>query len=146
MKNIKLSMMEAVLLESLRSNGVSNQELLNNLDGRSWEETFSTEYEALLNIYSQDKQQFIELLENGYSVKFITFNGLKNLLKMKFNKLEEQDYKIVDNTFELLELNPQQLSTLRQLLSINWTVEEHEREGLDTDSILVKLKPVVVSE
>ncbi len=138
--------MEAVLLESLRSNGVSNQELLNNLDGRSWEETFSTEYEALLNIYSQDKQQFIELLENGYSVKFITFNGLKNLLKMKFNKLEEQDYKIVDNTFELLELNPQQLSTLRQLLSINWTVEEHEREGLDTDSILVKLKPVVVSE
>ena len=146
MKNIKLSMMEAVLLESLRSNGVSNQELLNNLDGRSWEETFSTEYEALLNIYSQDKQQFIELLENGYSVKFITFNGLKNLLKMKFNKLEEQDYKIVDNTFELLELNPQQLSTLKQLLSINWTVEEHEREGLDTDSILVKLKPVVVSE
>ncbi|WP_298470931.1 hypothetical protein [uncultured Psychrobacillus sp.] len=146
MKYIKLSMMEAVLLESLRSNGVSNQELLNNLDGRSWEETFSTEYEALLNIYSQDKQQFIELLENGYSVKFITFNGLKNLLKMKFNKLEEQDYKIVDNTFELLELNPQQLSTLRQLLSINWTVEEHEREGLDTDSILVKLKPVVVSE
>ena len=138
--------MEAVLLESLRSNGVSNQELLNNLDGRSWEETFSTEYEALLNIYSQDKQQFIELLENGYSVKFITFNGLKNLLKMKFNKLEEQDYKIVDNTFELLELNPQQLSTLKQLLSINWTVEEHEREGLDTDSILVKLKPVVVSE
>ncbi|MER2006586.1 MAG: hypothetical protein ABS939_03960 [Psychrobacillus sp.] len=146
MKNIKLSMMEAVLLESLRSNGVSNQELLNNLDGRSWEETFSTEYEALLNIYSQDKQQFIELLENGYSVKFITFNGLKNLLKMKFNKLEEQDYKIVDNTFELLELNPQQLSTLKQLLSINWVVDEHEREGLDTDSILVKLKPVVVSE
>lgn len=138
--------MEAVMLESLRSNGVSNQELLNNLDGRSWEETFSTEYEALLNIYSQDKQQFIELLENGYSVKFITFNGLKNLLKMKFNKLEEQDYKIVDNTFELLELNPQQLSTLRQLLSINWVVDEHEREGLDTDSILVKLKPVVVSE
>ena len=146
MKNIKLSMMEAVLLESLRSNGVSNQELLNNLDGRSWEETFSTEYEALLNIYSQDKQQFIELLENGYSVKFITFNGLKNLLKMKFNKLEEQDYTIVDNTFELLELNPQQLSTLKQLLSINWVVDEHEREGLDTDSILVKLKPVVVSE
>ncbi|WP_342567463.1 hypothetical protein MKY09_02235 [Psychrobacillus sp. FSL K6-4046] len=65
---------------------------------------------------------------------------------MKFNKLEEQDYKIVDNTFELLELNPQQLSTLRQLLSINWVVEEHEREGLDTDSILVKLKPVVVPE
>lgn len=138
--------MEAVLLESLRSNGVSNQELLSSLDGRSWEETFSTEYEALLNIYSQDKQQFIELLENGYSVKFITFNGLKNLLKMKFNKLEEQDYKIVDNTFELLELNPQQLSTLRQLLSINWVVDEHEREGLDTDLILVKLKPVVVSE
>lgn len=138
--------MEAVLLESLRSNGVSNQELLNNLDGRAWEETFSTEYEALLNIYSQDKQQFIELLENGYSVKFITFNGLKNLLKMKFNKLEEQDYKIVDNTFELLELNPQQLSTLKQLLSINWVVDEHEREGLDPESILVKLKPVVVSE
>ncbi|NME05326.1 hypothetical protein [Psychrobacillus sp. BL-248-WT-3] len=146
MKNIKLTMMEAVLLESLRSNGVSNQELLDCLDGRSWEETFSTEYETLLNIYNQDKQQFIELLENGYSVKFITFNGLRNLLKMKFNKLEEQDYKIVDNTFELLELNPQQLSTLRQLLSINWVVEEHEREGLDTDSILVKLKPVVVPE
>ncbi|WP_342567464.1 hypothetical protein MKY09_02240 [Psychrobacillus sp. FSL K6-4046] len=71
MKNIKLTTMEAVLLESLRSNGVSNQELLDCLDGRSWEETFSTEYETLLNIYNQDKQQFIELLENGYSVKFI---------------------------------------------------------------------------
>lgn len=139
-------MKEAVLLESLRSNGVSNQDLLNKLDGRSWEETFSSEYETLLHIYSQDKQQFIDLLENGYSVKFITFNGLRNLLKMKFNKLEVQDYKIVDHTFELLELDPQQLNTLRQLLSINWVVEEHEREGLDPELILVKLKPVVASE
>ena len=142
---MKLTMKEAVLLESLRSNGVSNQELLNMLNGRSWEETFSTEYETLLNIYLQDKEHFIELLEDGYSVKFITLNGLKNLLKMKFNKLEDQDYKIVDNTFELLELNQQQLNTLRQLLSVNWVVEEHEREGLDPESILVKLKPVVVS-
>ena len=143
---MKLTMKEAVLLESLRSNGVSNQELLNMLNGRSWEETFSTEYETLLNIYLQDKEHFIELLEDGYSVKFITLNGLKNLLKMKFNKLEDQDYKIVDNTFELLELNQQQLNTLRQLLSVNWVVEEHEREGLDPESILVKLKPVVVSK
>lgn len=142
---MKLTMKEAVLLESLRSNGVSNQELLNMLNGRSWEETFSTEYETLLNIYLQDKEHFIELLEDGYSVKFITLNGFKNLLKMKFNKLEDQDYKIVDNTFELLELNQQQLNTLRQLLSVNWVVEEHEREGLDPESILVKLKPVVVS-
>ncbi|MER2260946.1 MAG: hypothetical protein ABS934_02950 [Psychrobacillus sp.] len=143
---MKLTMKEAVLLESLRSNGVSNQELLNKLDGRSWEETFSTEYETLLNIYLQDKEHFIELLEDGYSVKFITLNGLKNLLKMKFNKLEDQDYKIVDNTFELLELNQQQLNTLRQLLSVNWVVEEHEREGLEPESILVKLKPVFVSK
>lgn len=143
---MKLTMKEAVLLESLRSNGVSNQELLNTLDSRSWEETLSPEYETLLNIYLQDKERFIELLEDGYSVKFITLNGLKNILKMKFNKLENDDYKMVDNTFELLELNSQQLSTLRQLLSINWVIEEHEREGLDPESILVKLKPVAVSE
>lgn len=146
MNDLKLTMMEAVLLEFLRSNGTSNEYLLRNLENHSWEDTFNTEYQTLLKVYEQDKDQFRELLENGYSVKFITFNGLKNLLKLKFKKVEDNDYKLVDNTIELLELNPQQLTALRQLLSINWIVEEHEREGLDPDSILVKLKPVVVTK
>ncbi|MBD7944136.1 hypothetical protein H9650_08395 [Psychrobacillus sp. Sa2BUA9] len=144
MENFKLTMKEAVLLEVLRSNGVSNKELIDNLESHSWEDLYSNEYQTLLNVYVQNKPQFKELLENGYSVKFITINGLKNLLKMKFEKIEDQDYKINNHTIELLELNPQQLSTLRQLLSINWVVEEYEREALDPASSIVKIYPIVV--
>ena len=144
MENFKLTMKEAVLLEVLRSNGVSNKELIVNLESHSWEDLYSNEYQTLLNVYVQNKSQFKELLENGYSVKFITINGLKNLLKMKFEKIEDQDYKINNHTIELLELTPQQLSTLRQLLSINWVVEEYEREALDPASSIVKIYPIVV--
>ncbi|MEK3973567.1 MULTISPECIES: hypothetical protein [unclassified Psychrobacillus] len=144
MENFKLTMKEAVLLEVLRSNGVSNKELIDNLESHSWEDLYSNEYQTLLNVYVQNKPQFKELLENGYSVKFITINGLKNLLKMKFEKIEDQDYKINNHTIELLELTPQQLSTLRQLLSINWVVEEYEREALDPASSIVKIYPIVV--
>ncbi|QEY21007.1 hypothetical protein D0S48_10025 [Psychrobacillus sp. AK 1817] len=144
MENFKLTMKEAVLLEVLRSNGVSNKELIDNLESHSWEDLYSNEYQTLLNVYVQNKPQFKELLENGYSVKFITINGLKNLLKMKFEKIEDQDYKINNHTIELLELTPQQLSTLRQLLSINWVVEEYERNALDPASSIVKIYPIVV--
>ncbi len=144
MENFKLTMKEAVLLEVLRSNGVSNKELIDNLESHSWEDLYSNEYQTLLNVYVQNKPQFKELLENGYSVKFITINGLKNLLKMKFEKIEDQDYKINNHTIELLELTPQQLSTLRQLLSINWVVEEYERKALDPASSIVKIYPIVV--
>ena len=124
----KITMMDAYLIETLRSNGISNADLLAQLANKTTEawttidDTFDST--ALLTLYTQDPQAFMAILADGYNVKFMTINGLKNLLRMRFNKVEERDYQLADNGITQLTFDKQQLPALQQMLSINWAIYE----------------------
>lgn len=53
---------------------------------------------------------FQEILDQGYQIKFVTFNVLKNLLRIRFEKEQE---KGISN----LKLNHAQLARVKQKLS-----------------------------
>ena len=129
MKISKISMMDAYMIEALRSNGVSNEEILNHLakkDLSSWDNIRPKfDFNELLKLYEQDKSVFKSILVEGYTVKFLTMNGLKSLLMMKFNNIAEQDYQVSDTGIEHLEIETQNFLALEQILSINWIIHEH---------------------
>lgn len=130
MENNKISLMDAYMIESLRSNGISNDELITSLEKKDisdWESINSKyDFTELIKLYERDNNEFTTVIQDGYTVKFLTMNGLKNLLQMKFNKVAEQDYQVTDTGIQHLVIDAQSMPALKQLLSANWIVQEHD--------------------
>ena len=141
----KISMMDAYMIESLRSNGILNEQIVNTLENKNieaWENiTPKFDYQELIELYHQDTTAFKSALQEGYTIKFLTMNGLKNLLKMKYDKIAERDYLITDNGIQQLKINEGDLQSLQQLLSINWKL----KESLNTIDSTVKEVDIEIS-
>lgn len=132
------------MIETLRSNGISNDEMINFLEKKdvsSWGNSNPDfEFDGLIKLYEQNKSRFKSVLTDGYTVKFLTINGLKNLLKMKFNKIAEENYILSETGIQRLEIDADHLPTLAQLLSINWTIEEHTDTSNDPSKKVISIE------
>ncbi len=133
----KITLMEAYLIETARKAGVSNEEILSKAERddlsslNKLHKSFDfTELSSLAN----KGNIFKAVLEEGYKIKFLTFPGLVNLLKLKFNKIEGEDFIIEEFSIKELQLTRVEIENLKTLISTNWKVEEREK-GL-------KIKPV----
>ena len=128
MTTYKISLMEAYLIETLRNHGVSNDEIVSKLKTghvEAWQEFHERfDFKELLPLATKDIDQFKEMLDQGYQVKFVTFNGLKNLLRMCFGKEQDKDYELLEKGIHNLILERGQLETVKQMLSGNWVLEE----------------------
>ncbi|MBF0753036.1 hypothetical protein E4T89_02035 [Jeotgalicoccus nanhaiensis] len=119
-----ITLMEAYAIETLRGNGISNDKIIENIRANDLEE-FKTikenmDFDALVEL---DKNaDFESIVNDGYKVKFLTFNGLKNLIKMKFGKFADEDYQVDEFVISGLELDENQQKDLENILSANWTL------------------------
>ncbi len=127
------------MIETLRSYGISNQEILAQVkqkDVHSWKNINSDiDFNELLKLADLNLDDFQSILLRGYQVKFVTFNGMKNLIKLRFGKVPDIDYELVENGIKNLSLQEEQLHILKQMLSPNWKIEEN----YDTINILLSL-------
>ncbi|MFJ5769323.1 hypothetical protein [Psychrobacillus sp. NPDC093180] len=146
MENNKISLMDAYMIETLRSNGLSNEEMVALLEKKNISDlkqiNTKFDFNNLINLYEQDKDTFKSVLQDGYTVKFLTMNGLKNLLQMKFDKDAEKDYEISDTGIQRLEIETHKLPALQQLLSINWIIEEQNDTDIDSSKKIVNIQIV----
>jgi|SRR5690625_3009234 len=125
--------MEAYMLETLRNNGVSNQEVLTQIDKKDvnlWDTLDANfDFSELIKLAEKDHNEFKSIVLNGYQVKFVTFKGLQRLLELKFNKKEGNDYQLDDRGITGLQLDESQLVILKQMLSKNWNVQEEQSKS-----------------
>ena len=137
-----ISLKDAYIIETLRSNHVNDQEIIDRVeanDTTEWQVSgINIDVERLVQIGKE--VNIHSILEDGYSVKFVTFKGLLNLLKLKFHKEEELDYEPTSNGIVGLRVDDNELATLRQILSKNWHIESERGtvNGLFTISIQIK--------
>lgn len=128
MKVKKISLPVVYKIETVRSKGVSNQELLAKLesgDVSSWSDfNANFDFNELVELYKEDPEQFKSIIEHGYAVKFVTLPGIKNILKLKFGLLEDQDYKSTEKGITGLKVSDEQYVVIKQMLSKNWRIEE----------------------
>ena len=146
MEIYKITLMEAYLIETLRSNGVSTDEILDQVrqqDISPWEKVNSNfDFTGLINLYEQDPKVFTSILSDGYTVKFITMKGLQNLLKMKFDKIEGRDFQLTDNGVSHLQVGKDVYPALKQMLSKNWVI--HELSAQDSSQSTRKISILLV--
>lgn len=124
----KISLMDAYIIETLRKNGVSNQEIMQQVERKDMEgfRTYHASFDFNELIQLEERlgtAEFQKILIEGYSIKFVTFNGLKNLLQLKFDKLEDRDYELKDDGFCQLRISEEQAKQLEEMISGNWTTE-----------------------
>jgi hypothetical protein len=124
----KISLPVVYKIETVRSKGVSNQELLAKLesgDVSSWNDfNENFDFNELVKLYKENPEMFKSIIENGYAVKFVTLPGIKNILKLKFGLLEDEDYKSTDKGITGLQVSDEQYAVIKQMLSKNWKIEE----------------------
>lgn len=138
----KISLMDAYLIETLRNNDISNEEIIKQVKNGSveqWQELHEHfDFKELLKFANKDIELFQEILTQGYKVKFVTFNGLKNLLRILFGKVQDTDYDILEKGISNLTLDKEQIERVKQMLSSNWVLKETERGN--NSKISIKLK------
>lgn len=119
-----ITLMEAYAIETLRSNGISNDKIIENIKANDLDEFKAVkenmDFDALVEL--SKNTDFEAIVNDGYKVKFLTFNGLKNLIKMKFGKFADEDYQVDDFVISGLELDKNQQQDLENMLSANWTL------------------------
>lgn len=121
-----ITLMEAYAIETLRGNGVDNDTIIKNIKNNDLEDfkkiKENMDFDALVDLSKE--ADFDSIVKDGYKVKFLTFNGLKNLIKMKFGKFADEDYQVDEFTISGLELEKPQVEELRNVLSNNWLLSE----------------------
>lgn len=119
----KITLPTAYMLETLRSSGVANEEILTNIekkDIQSWESINDRfDFNKLVDFAHQDLEAFKSIVSEGYEVKFITIKGLQNLLRLKFDFTQDQDYEVTETGISNLQLDESQLLIIKQMLSKN---------------------------
>ena len=119
-----ITLMEAYAIETLRGNGISNDKIIENIKANDLEEFKAVkenmDFDALVEL--SENADFEAIINDGYKVKFLTFNGLKNLIKMKFGKFAEEDYQVEEFVISGLEISADQEKDLENMLSANWTL------------------------
>ncbi|GGP09247.1 hypothetical protein [Oceanobacillus neutriphilus] len=138
MNRPKISQMEAYMIETLRTNGITNEEIIHDVkekDVSKWKQINEKfDFEQLIVLAEKDFSAFEQVINEGYAVKFVTVGGLERLLRLKFQKEAGEDYQKLETGAKGLKLDEASFRDLEQMLSLNWKVEEDE-QGI---SVLLK--------
>ncbi|MBO1005786.1 hypothetical protein [Pseudogracilibacillus auburnensis] len=141
MEYIKISLPIAYMIETLRHNGVSNQELIEQIEKKDvspWKVFNSNfDFNELVNLSKKD--DFTSIIQDGYTIKFVTIRGLQNLLRLKFDLLQERDYDLTENGIAGLTMDQQQFATLKQMLSPNCIIHKNSSDTEGKTSINIEL-------
>ncbi|WP_080873950.1 hypothetical protein [Oceanobacillus timonensis] len=130
MSRPKISQMDAYMIETLRTNNVTNEEMIQAVkekDVSKWQKLNEKfDFEQLITLAEKDFASFEQVIHEGYAVKFVTVGGLERLLRLKFGKEPEKDYQKQQTGAVSLNIDASSLEELKQMLSLNWKVEEDE--------------------
>lgn len=123
-----ITLADAYAIESLRSNDYTNSDIIEKVkDGKT--DDFksvnkNTDYSVLDALNASGDLEAV--LNDGYQVKFVTENGLKNLIKMKYGKEDGLDYLYDNNQVTGLQLDEDAQQDLKNMLSQNWVFKAEE--------------------
>lgn len=106
----KISMPDAIRIEKIRRNGTEIGELLGN-------DNFAALGSELQSVF-----------RDGYQIKFVTVNGLKNLLRIKFGKEAGSDFTETEQGLVGITLTDEEAAAVRQMLSPNCLFERETEE------------------
>jgi hypothetical protein len=117
-----ITLWEAYLIESLRSKGMDNRTLLRFIEKSDIEalNDFDNSFDHTELIVTNNSTAIKLAIESNYKVKFISINGIKNLMGMKFGLKEGKNFQMTETKFHDVSLSNEQMKILHTMISPLW--------------------------
>ena len=124
-----ISMMDAYTIELLRNHPYTFDEIKHYIENDELHlvtDSYDVDTDSLKTLLSENAKAMEKAFAGEYQVKFMTINGLKNLLRMRF-KISGDQYELLPegNGLQSLLVDSITEQQIRGMLSSNWKVERH---------------------
>lgn len=122
-----ISMMEAYTIELLKTHQYTFEQIkqyIENDELNRLKETYDIDTESLKILWNEQAEEMEQAFAGNYKVKFVTINGLRNLLRMRF-QISDDQYELLPegNGLQSLHVDAIIEQQIRAMLSSNWKVE-----------------------
>lgn len=127
-----ISMMEAYMIELLKTHPYTFEQVKHYIENDELHlltDTYDIDPESLKILLNENAEEMEQAFAGNYEVKFVTINGLKNLLRMRFQITDDQ-YELLPegNGLQSLQIDPITEQQIRGMLSSNWKVERNGKQ------------------
>src|SRR5690606_23038127 len=127
-----ISMMEAYMIELLKTHPYTFEQVKHYIENDELHlltDTYDINPESLKILLNENAEEMEQAFAGNYEVKFVTINGLKNLLRMRFQITDDQ-YELLPegNGLQSLQIDPITEQQIRGMLSSNWKVERNGKQ------------------
>jgi len=122
-----ITLMEAYIIENLRKHGISNEELLhiNEQKIAKWKSLDDRfDFTLLQKLKAESNEKYSLIINEGYTVKFLTLNGLINLIELKLGKKRDVDFDVHEDGISKLIVDANERNEVKKILSPNWQMTE----------------------
>lgn len=119
-----ISMMEAYTIELLKTHPYTFEQVKHYIENDELQlltNTYDIDPDSLKILLNENAEEMEQAFAGNYEVKFVTINGLKNLLRMRFQITDDQ-YELLPegNGLQSLQVDPITEQQIRGMLSSNW--------------------------
>ncbi|MES9682679.1 hypothetical protein ABWK22_07085 [Gottfriedia acidiceleris] len=137
MSFVSIAINNAIMIESLRSAGVENIQLINAVKEENFAFLYQygngfPDWETLIKLYKNNEDDFKKIINDGYQIKFLTKGSLMTLLKYKFGIEVEKDYEDMGTAIQGIYLSEEAINLIKHTLAANWNLSTYidEKDGL----------------
>ncbi|BAK16558.1 hypothetical protein SSIL_2135 [Solibacillus silvestris StLB046] len=122
-----ISMMEAYTIELLKNHPYTFEQIkhfIENDELHLLKNSYDIDTDSLRILLKENAKEMEQAFAGNYEVKFVTMNGLKNLLRMRF-QISDDQYELLaeGNGLHFLQVDSITEQQIRGMLSSNWKVE-----------------------
>src|SRR4030095_2329372 len=140
---VKLSQWDALMVESLRALGWSNEELISRVkqgDLPVDESAFQFDYKALADYAAAQPEEFEAAVTKGYQIKYNTVRGIRSWIFVKYGKEPEL---VLDEGQEAVHaaLTLEEKAQLESVLSFGWSVLGEQQASAEETSVY-RIEPI----
>jgi len=112
--------MEAYAIEALKKDGFTYDTVIQALNTNEPEQV-----QLLKSLYEKNDGILQQAFNGQYKVSFVTINGLKNLLNIRFN-VNPKSYRVEANGLYDIEMNKAIEKEIADFISPNWTIKRQD--------------------
>ncbi|PAD38378.1 hypothetical protein [Terribacillus sp. 7520-G] len=122
---ITISQAEAYQIERIVHSGLGREQTAELIEAGDVSTIQQSYPKADPEMLQEQKNKLAAALKDGYSISFPTFNGVRNLLHLRFGLEEDKDYVTEDKTIRGLKADEAAAAILRTMFEPLWKVERN---------------------
>lgn len=143
-ERVKLSQWDAIVLESVRSLGLTDEEILHRTaqgDLPASRDEAIPSFEPLLTLQAEQPEAFERAVTEGYRIKYNTLGGINTWIRIVFGReAEVERSEGIEGVAS--ELTPDERDRLKPVLSIGWTIEPQQSGEASGEAAPYRIVPV----